>query len=133
MPGIRSRSLLLAALATATLATATTVSADPARLLGSTHLSRAENDKDVLRFGKCRRGINAVQLRVHRGQVEVEKLWVEFAKGGRESLDVRERIGQGKESRWIDVRGGERCIKAIGLIGDTELSRDKARVDIWGR
>ena len=133
MPGIRSRSLLLAALATATLATANTVSADPARLLGSTHLSRAENDKDVLRFGKCRRGINAVQLRVHRGQVEVEKLWVEFAKGGRESLEVRERIGQGKESRWIDVRGGERCIKAIGLIGDTELSRDQARVDIWGR
>ena len=112
---------------------ASPVQADPAQLLGSTHLSRAENDKDVIRFKQCRRGINAVQLRVRGGQVEVEKLWVRYAKGGSEQLDVRERIAQGGESRWIDLRGGERCIKAIGLIGDTELSRDQARVDVYGR
>lgn len=128
-----TRFLPLATIAAIAFVVANGVAADPARLLGSTHLSRAENDRDMLRFGKCRRGINAVQLRVHRGQVEVEKLWVDFAKGGRETLEVRERIGQGKESRWIDVRGGERCIKSIGIVGDTELSRDQARVDIWGR
>jgi len=50
-----------------------------------------------------------------------------------QSLTVRERIAQGGESRWIDLRGGERCIKAIGLIGDTERSRDQARVDVYGR
>lgn len=133
MSFFRPHFLLLAAISTVAFSVANGAVADPARLLGSTHLSRAENDRDVLRFGKCRRGINAVQLRVHRGQVEVEKLWVDFAKGGRETLEVRERIGQGKESRWIDVRGGERCIKSIGIVGDTELSRDQARVDIWGR
>lgn len=108
-------------------------SADAARLLGQTHLSRAENDKDVLRFAKCKRGINAIQLRVDFGQVEVERLWVEYAKGGRDVLPVRERIGKGHDSRWIDLRGGERCIKAIGIVGDTELSRDQARVRLWGR
>ncbi len=112
---------------------ASPVQADPAQLLGSTHLSRSENDKDVIRFKQCRRGINAVQLRVRGGQVEVEKLWVRYAKGGSEQLEVRERIAQGGESRWIDLRGGERCIKAIGLIGDTERSRDQARVDVFGR
>lgn len=122
---------LILAAALGTLASP--ASADPARLLGSTHLTRAENDKDVIRFKQCRRGINAVQLRVRGGQVEVEKLWVRYAKGGTEQLEVRERIAQGGESRWIDLRGGERCIKAIGLIGDTELSRDQARVDVYGR
>jgi hypothetical protein len=110
-----------------------TASADAERLLGSTRLTKVENDKDVIRFEKCRRGINAVQLRIERGQVEIEKLWVRYAKGGVDRLDVRERIGEGHQSRWIDLRGGERCIKAIGVIGDTELSLDQARVEIWGR
>ena len=106
---------------------------DTPRRLGDTRLSRAENDTDVLRFAKCRRGINAIQLRVERGQIEVEKLWVTYARGGVDRLDVRDRIGQGKESRWIDLRGGERCLKSIGIVGDTELSLDQARVEIWGR
>jgi hypothetical protein len=46
---------------------------------------------------------------------------------------VKDRIGQGSHSRWIDLRGGERCVKAIGIIGDTELSLDQARVEVWGR
>ena len=106
---------------------------DEPHKLGDTRLSRAENDTDVLRFAKCRRGINAVQLRIERGQVEVEKLWVTYARGGVDRLDVRDRIGQGKNSRWIDLRGGERCVKSVGIIGDTELSLDQARVEIWGR
>ena len=68
--------------------------ADAERLLGSTRLTKVENDTDVIRFAKCRRGINAVQLRVERGQVEIEKLWVRYAKGGVEYLDVRDRIGK---------------------------------------
>lgn len=106
---------------------------DAERLLGSTRLTKVENDKDVLRFAKCRRGVNAVQLRIARGQVEVERLWVDFARGGRQELEVRDRIGEGRHSRWIDLRGGERCIKGIGLVGDTELSLDQARVEIWAR
>ena len=30
------------------------------RLLGSTHLTKVENDKDVLVFAKCRRDVRAV-------------------------------------------------------------------------
>jgi hypothetical protein len=107
--------------------------ADAERLLGSTRLAKVENDTDVIRFGKCRRGINAVQLRIERGQVEVEKLWVRYARGGVEYLPVADHIREGSHSRWIDLRGGERCVKAIGIIGDTELSLDQARVEVWGR
>lgn len=102
-------------------------------LLGSTRLTKVENDKDVLVFGKCRRNIQALQLRVHRGQVEVERLWIRYANGRRDELEVRERIEKGGRTRWIDVRGLERCIKVIGIVGDTELSADQARVEIWGR
>jgi len=127
-------SMLLAAAVFATAALVPSTSrADAERLLGSTRLAKVENDTDVIRFQKCRRGINAVQLRIERGQVEIEKLWVRYAKGGVDYLSVKDRIGQGSHSRWIDLRGDGRCIKAIGIVGDTELSYDQARVDIWGR
>jgi uncharacterized protein (DUF736 family) len=127
-------SMLLAAAVFATAALVPSTSrADAERLLGSTRLAKVENDTDVIRFQKCRRGINAVQLRIERGQVEIEKLWVRYAKGGVDYLSVKDRIGQGSHSRWIDLRGGERCVKAIGIIGDTELSLDQARVEVWGR
>lgn len=126
-------SLLAAAVFASAAVVPSTSHAVAARLLGSTRLTKVENDSDVIRFQKCRRGINAVQLRIERGQVEIEKLWVRYAKGGIDYLPVQDRIGQGSHSRWIDLRGGERCVKEIGVIGDTELSLDQARVEVWGR
>jgi hypothetical protein len=125
--------LLAVAVFAASALVPSTSQADGERLLGSTRLSKVENDRDVIRFQKCRRGIDAVQLRIERGQVEVEQLWVRYAKGGVDYLPVKDRIGEGRHSRWIDLRGGERCIKAIGIVGDTELSLDQARVEVWGR
>ena len=112
---------------------ATPAHADPERLLGVTYLTKVENDKDVLSFAKCRRNINAVQIRIAGGQVEIERLWVRFKNGKVDNLPLRERIPESGQSRWIDLRGGERCIQAVGVIGDTELSRDQARVEIWGK
>lgn len=125
-------------MATISLCIGLTAMADAARYnktqhLGSTRLSQSENDIDVLRFRNCRNGIHAIQLRSSRGQVEIERLWVRYANGERDNLNVRDRISKGGVTRWIDLRGGNRCIVEIGIIGDTERSRDQARVDIWGR
>ncbi len=108
-----------------------TVSAE-SRYLGSTRLSHQENDTDVVRTS-CKPRINAIKLESKRGQVEIEALWVRYRNGERERLEVRDRIAQGGETRWIDLRGGKRCVVAVGVIGDTELSLDQARVDIHGR
>lgn len=127
----------LRTLATLLLLVVLGVAATPAaaadHLLGVTHLTRIENDTDLLVFKKCRRNLHALQVRAFRGQVEIERLWVRYGNGGRDELELRERLAQGSHSRWIDLRGGERCVKAIGVIGDTELSADQARVELWGR
>ena len=114
-------------------ATADAARYDRAVRLGSTKLSHIENDKDVLRFRNCRNGVSAIQLRVSRGKVEIEKLWVRYENGNRDYLDVRDRISKGGATRWIDLQGGRRCIQELGIIGDTERSMDRARVDIWAR
>ena len=125
-------------IATITLCLGFAATADAARYnksvhLGSTRLSHAENDRDVLRFRSCRNTVHAIQLRTSRGNVEIEKLWVRYGNGERDYLNVRDRISKGGSTRWIDLRGGNRCIKEIGIIGETERSRDQARVDIWAR
>jgi hypothetical protein len=124
--------LRIAASVALVLSIAVPVHAKDARLLGSTRLSRAENDTDVVSVA-CRPKISAIKLHAARGQVEIERLWVRYGNGERDTLEVRDRLAQGTNTRWIDLRGGRRCVVAVGVVGDTELSFDQARVDIWGR
>lgn len=102
------------------------------RLLGATRLAHHENDLDIVRTA-CVPRVQAIKLKAKRGQVEIERLWVRYGDGTTDFLNVRERIGKGGETRWIDLAGGKRCVTEVGVIGDTELSRDRARVDIFGR
>jgi len=102
------------------------------RLLGSTRLAHHENDQDVVAT-RCKPRINAVKLGTARGSVEIESLWVRYRNGETERLPVRDHIAQGRQTGWIDLRGGKRCVVAVGVIGDTEQSFDQARVDIYGR
>lgn len=119
-------------LACAFLLAVSSAAAGEERLLGSTRLSRVENDEDVLRVA-CRPKVSAVKLHAARGQVEIERLWVRYGNGTRDTLAVRDRLAQGTDTRWIDLAGGKRCVVAVGIVGDTEWSFDQARVDVWGR
>lgn len=101
--------------------------------LGQVQLSQAENDVDKLNFASCRKDVRAVQLRVKRGNAEIEHFWLRFANGERVVLEVRDRISKGESSRWVDLPGGERCITDIGVVGDTENSRKRAFVQVYGR
>lgn len=107
-------------------------SASHERLLGSTRLARVENDRDVLHV-RCNPAVSAIRLHAARGQVEIERLWVRYGNGSRDTLDVRDRLPEGTSTRWIDLAGGKRCVVAVGIVGDTERSFDQARVDVWGR
>ncbi|AVP99676.1 hypothetical protein C7S18_21970 [Ahniella affigens] len=111
---------------------ALSVHADDSRYLGSTKLAHHENDLDLIKT-RCKPRINAIKLKAKHGQVEIESLWVRFRDGSTDTLHVRDRIAQGGETRWIDLEGGKRCVVQIGVIGDTELSLDRARVDVYGR
>jgi len=113
------------------------VTADQARRLGSTHLAKHEKDVDVIKLPPCgRRGrgrVHAVKVRAVHGQAEIESLWVRFQDGTTQSLPVRQRLSKGEETRWVDLAGGERCVREIGVVGDTELSYDQTRIDFFGR
>jgi hypothetical protein len=117
----------------ATLLLLASAHAQAERYLGATLLTRAENDVDVLRFAPCRADVREVQLRVRKSNAEINAVWVQFGNGERQTLEVRNRIRKGQDSRWIDLKGGERCIQSIGVIGDSEGSKRQARIAIYAR
>ncbi len=102
------------------------------RLLGTTRLAHHENDVDVISVA-CKPRVQAIMVRAARGSAEIEHLWVRYGNGDRENLTVRSRIAEGAQTRWIDLAGGKRCVVAVGVVGDTELSIDQTRLDVFAR
>lgn len=93
--------LLLAGLAAQAIA-------EDGRLLDVTRLSHRERDLDVLRFGSCQ-NVRSIKLKARRGTAEIESLMADYGNGARDRLPVRQRIAEGSETAWSDLRGGVRC------------------------
>jgi len=102
------------------------------RFLGQTRLAHREADLDVLAFPACV-NLVAVKLKALRGAAEINLLVVTYGNGAVDRLPVRHRIREGGETRWIDLRGGRRCVRSIAVVGDTERSRDQTIIQFWGR
>jgi len=103
-----------------------------ARLLGETRLSHREGDLDFLTLSPCA-NLVAVKLRAIRGAAEINLLIVTYGNNEVDRLRGRHRIPQGGETRWLDLRGGRRCVKSIAVVGDTEKSVDRTILQLWGR
>jgi hypothetical protein len=108
------------------------VAAEEGRLLGQTRLTRRENDVDFINFAGCE-NVVAIKLHALRGSAEIELLAVKYGNGAVDRLPVRQRIAQGSETRWIDLRGGRRCVRGVKIVGDTELSLDQTLIQVWGK
>lgn len=88
-------------------------------LLGSRNVSdRIDHDKIVVTAarGEFRR----IQFRVSRRPIEIHRVVVHYGNGGDDALDVRERIRAGGQTRWIDLRGGDRVIRSIDFWYDAQ-------------
>lgn len=105
-------------------------------LLGKTQLSYAENDRDVIRLGKCPRNqsISSIKVAAVKGTADIKLLRVRFGNNQTEDLSVRSKINQGSETRWIDLKGNRRCVTAIVVVGDTDnSSRRPATLQVYGK
>lgn len=92
--------------------------------LGTTTLTHAENDRDVLHLPACRfsnnKPVRALKLEIKNNDAEIEKLKVVFQNGEKQVLHVRNFFRQGEQTRWIDLNGAKRCLKKVIIIGDTD-------------
>lgn len=135
------RRLMLAAGA---LALASTVSAQQVvrprpgapgewRLIGRTQAAHTlDHDTIVVQgpFDNFRR----IKFKVTDAPLNLYHLVVTYDNGGRDRIEVRQKIRQGGESRVIDLRGiGKRSIRTIEFWYDTKgLLRGRADVTVFG-
>ena len=117
---------LLTALVLAACASAPALADDRIRLLGVAQLGHREGDIEMLDV-QCRPRVSAIKLRAARGDAELQRVFVTYGNGERDSLPVRQYLNRGQETRWIDLVGRRRCVTEIGIIGDSENGWREAR------
>lgn len=112
--------------------------AEPLRL-GAVSLTDA-TDRDLVELPACdgsrNRPVTTLQIRVAEYRAQVDRLVVEFGNGDRQELELKKHFDVGASSRWMDLQGPARCIRRIGIVGDTDTPRRapnrQARIAFWG-
>ena len=82
--------------------------------LGSAHVD-GRVDHDNIHVGVRDGRFRAIQLRVHRGDVEFIRVVIHYADGAPEEVAVAQRIYAGGSTRPIDLRGYQRYIRSVEL------------------
>ena len=103
--------------------------------LGSTKLARHYTDIDAIEFKFPKCGVSEIQLNINNRPADIDHVFVQYGSGFTDEKILRERFSRGSKSRWINLRGpGERCLKKIVIIGDSEgrLGR-RAEVEVFGK
>jgi hypothetical protein len=111
-----------------------TAHADDWKQLGQTTVKRV-SEKDEIVVGADEGKFRKIKLEVHGADVEIIKLTVTYGDGDKDNdINVKDKIKDGKETRAIDLEGGERVIRKVVLFYKTDADENrKARVVLFGR
>jgi hypothetical protein len=103
-------------------------------LLGSrTVTDRVDHDTVVVT--ERRGAFDAVKFEVRGRSVDFHRVVIHFANGGDQTVEMRDTIRAGGESRAIDVEGTDRVIRSIDFWYDANTARrgGRATVRVLGR
>jgi hypothetical protein len=91
-------------------------------------------DHDKIRVEGRNDDFRKLKFRVTDSPVNMHRIVVTYDNGPPETLEIRENIGKGGETRQIDLRGGSRSIRTIEFWYDTMgLLNGKAEVIAYGK
>lgn len=105
------------------------------RLLGQTRISFG-TDFDYLAIANdCDRpSVSAMKIRVIKAPVEIQSISIRYGNNKTEQLPVRKNFAKDSESKWFDLKGDRRCVKAVAVLGKTKNQASKeALVQFYGR
>jgi hypothetical protein len=92
------------------------------------------NDRDTIGVGRADGRFRAIQLRVTGNDINMRDLKVVYGNGSVDDLAVRSDIRAGGETRWIDLKGERRAIRAINMTYASRPNfRGQANVCVYGR
>ena len=126
-----------AATALALLIVATTVAASPKPLKGWVLLGQRtvtdRADHDLIAVTGARGTFRQVKLTVQRAPVDFHRVVVHYGNGDDQTLEMRNTIAAGGETRSIDLEGGDRNLKSVEFWYDANTRGRRAVVRLWGQ
>lgn len=93
--------------------------------------ANGKNDHDNLMVGRSRGTFQSIRLTVEDSAVELHDLVVEFEDGTSFSPKTRLVFDRGSHSRQIDLPGGKRAIKRVGVRFSDRGGVIKGVVHVW--
>ncbi len=101
--------------------------------LGHAHVD-GPVDHDNIRVSRYAGRFHSIILRVDAAPIQFDRVIIHYADGEAQVLPVREVIVPGRDSRWIQLPGGERRIYSLELYyARTQPSEVKPEVQLFGR
>jgi hypothetical protein len=89
-------------------------------------------DHDTIRVGRSEGAYRAIQLRVHGGAVNFDRVVVRYGNGTQEELQIRSTIPAGGHTRIIDLPGERRIIKTVDFWYAKANWLTRPRVSLYG-
>lgn len=92
-------------------------------------------DKDVIKVGRREGRFKAIRLSAQGNDVFVLDLKVNYGQGAPDDIKVRAQLDEGKETRALDLKGGDRFIDTVELVTKKDFKgrgRGKAKVCVSG-
>ena len=103
-------------------------------LLGERHVTDRA-DHDTIAVTAARGDFKHLQIRVFKRPVQFHRVVVHFGNGADQTLELRDVIPAGGQSRVIDLEGGDRVIRSIDFWYDAQsIGRGRgATVRVFGQ
>jgi hypothetical protein len=100
--------------------------------LGAAHVD-GQHDHDVIQVGSAAGRYHALQIRVRNAPIEFDHIVVHYGNGESETLQVRDVIPAGGQSRAIPLQG-DRIVQSLELwYSKANPTSGKPEADLWGR
>lgn len=108
--------------------------------LGQVTLTHANNSRATLYTRTCQGfggdRLSHIRFQVLNAEADIERIYVQFANGRYQTINVNRSFRPGAASGWISLRGSyDRCVRSITIDGDTDNSYfwTQAVIRFWGR
>jgi hypothetical protein len=122
---------ICASLLVVVFSAATGTRADHWVYLGNAHVDQQEDHKKI-QVGSADGSFHKLQLRVHNGAVEFQKVLVHFSDGTESEVAVNDRVRSGGKTHDLDLPGEHRTIDNVELWYSKEHFDQRPEVRLYG-
>ncbi|MEO0340547.1 MAG: hypothetical protein AAF242_15220 [Bacteroidota bacterium] len=91
-------------------------------------------DRDEIGVTALEGRFTALQMRVKNAPINLHKVTVHYRNGRPQTVNVRQTVRAGGQTRTLDLNGGKRVITKIVFWYDTKnLAARRGKIELWGK